>query len=256
MSHDEERRRSFDGFAERYDRARPSYPDAIVAQLAARVPGRRAVEIGAGTGKATAVLARHGFSVVALEPGVHLAALLRARGLPGVTVVETTFEDWDGADGSYDVVVAAQSIHWTRPEVRYAKSAAALGPGGAIAWLRNEKGALDPGLRAELDAAYARWFPEVAGRGADEVLRSRRENAADIEASGRFGPVDILETRWTQRYATAEYLELLDTYSEHALLEPARKRPLYEAIAAALDRRGGIIEIPYVTLLFLAHRRM
>jgi 2-polyprenyl-3-methyl-5-hydroxy-6-metoxy-1,4-benzoquinol methylase len=253
MTIDHARRTSFDRFAVEYDLARPSYPDAIALEIAARVTGRRAVEIGAGTGKATELMARHGFSVVAIEPGANLAAVLRARRLPGVTLVDSTFEAWSGADGTFDVVVAAQSIHWIQPEVRYAKTAAALRPGGAIACLRNEGASLDADLRAALDAAYARWFPESVHAPGDPIEQARHQYETEIAASGHFGLPHIAAVPWTQTYSSAQYLALLSTYSNHALLDPERRRGLDAAIAAAIDRRG-VIEVPYVTLLLLAER--
>src|SRR4051812_3647185 len=89
---DETRRTSFDAQAERYDAARPSYPEALAADVLARGV-RRTLEVGAGTGKATVLFARRGASIVALEPGAKLAAVLR-RNVAGldVAVHETTFE--------------------------------------------------------------------------------------------------------------------------------------------------------------------
>jgi len=57
--------------AELYDRARPSYPTPVIAAMinALRVRrGDRILEVGAGTGKATAPAAARGLRVVALEP--------------------------------------------------------------------------------------------------------------------------------------------------------------------------------------------
>lgn len=249
---DEARRVSFDARAELYDAVRPSYPEALADDMIAR-GGCRVLEIGAGTGKATVVFARRGASIVALEPGANLAAVLR-RNVAGcdVTVEETTFEAWPIA-GSFDIVMAAQAFHWIDPRVRYAKPAAILGPGGMLAVIRNEKAALDRGLRDELDAAYARWHPRSSDRPVDDAVEAMRRDLVDeIDASGRFGAVEVLLYPWTATYTTSRYLELLDTYSDHALLAPEYRTPLYQAIADAIERHGGRIEMPYVALAFVA----
>ena len=51
-------RETFDKDAERYDRARPRYPARMFDDLAAAgvAPGARVLEIGCGTGQATASL--------------------------------------------------------------------------------------------------------------------------------------------------------------------------------------------------------
>jgi len=252
---DEARRVSFDARAELYDAARPSYPEALVDDVLAR-GGKRVLEIGAGTGKATVMFARRGASIVALEPGANLAAVLR-RNVAGhdVTVEQTTFETWPIA-GSFDLVMSAQAFHWIDPSVRYAKPAAILGPGSTLAVIRNEKAAFERGLHDELDAAYARWHPRSSDRPADDgVDAMQRDLVAEIDASGLFGAVEVLRYPWTATYPTARYLDLLDTYSDHALLAPEHRTPLYQAIAEVLEPRGGVLEVPYVALAFVARRR-
>src|SRR3954463_1654193 len=142
---DETRRQSFDARATLYDAARPSYPEALARELLATA-GRRVLEIGAGPGKATAVFARQGASIVALEPGLRLADVLR-RNVAGydVTIENTTFEAWPIAR-PFDLVIAAQSIHWVDPSVRYPKAAEVLAPGGVLAVIRNERRPFEPGL--------------------------------------------------------------------------------------------------------------
>jgi SAM-dependent methyltransferase len=238
---DEARRTSFDRRAELYDEVRPSYPREVADAVLADVPdGGRLLEIGAGTGKATRWFAPHR-AVTALEPGEHLAAVLR-RNAPEARVVETTFEAWE-PDGVYDVVYAAQSIHWIAPEVRYVKAARVA---RAIAVIRNEKGAME---RADLDAIYARWFgaakPDSVGHARDEIV-------GEIAASGAFGPATVGSWAWSERYATARYLALLDTYSDHAVLAADVRTGLYADVADAIERRGGAIDIAYVTLLIRA----
>jgi SAM-dependent methyltransferase len=250
---DEARRTSFDENAELYDAVRPSYPAALVDALIARCAPRRMLEIGAGTGKATLLFARAGCELVAVEPGANLAAVLERNvaGLPHVTVERTTFEAYAGR--GFDLIYAAQAMHWIDPAVRYAKPARLLRPGGALAVIFHEKPPVDTALRRELDAVYARRYPEgPQPTGLDDVERSW---IAELDASGRFGPVQVERYPWTAHYTTRDYLALLDTYSDHATLADDRRRALYADIADLIDRHGGRIEMPYVTLVFLAFVR-
>jgi SAM-dependent methyltransferase len=245
---DEARRTSFDRNAPLYDAVRPSYPEALVDEVLARTAARRIVEIGPGTGKATAMFARRGCTITANEPAARMAAVLRAN-VTGhdVTVVESRFEDWRGAE--HDLVFAAQSFHWIEPEVRYARTAEAA---PWLAVIMNETGPLDPGLRAELDAAYARWAPELSRVSDLEAARARWID--EIVASGLYRPVHLEQAPWHASYARSAYLDLLDTYSDHAVLPHDRRAQLYEELGAAIDRRGGGIEIPYVAMAFIARR--
>ena len=257
---DEALRTSFDRNADLYDAARPSYPEALVDEVVARSgisAGGRILEIGAGTGKATLPFARRGYAILALEPGANMAAVLRKNvaAFPAVSVGETTFEAWRGEGRSFDLVISAQAFHWVDPAVRMVKAGAALRPKGALALIRNETTGLEPVLRAEMEAAYARWFPAVDWMPARDSSGSKRgELSGEIDRSGLFGPVHRASFPWTASYTTRQYLDLLDTHSDHALLAPRFRVPLYEAVAAAIDRRGGRVEVPYVAVLLLTVR--
>ena len=189
-----------------------------------------------------------------LVDGLKLPFRIR-RAVGADTIEETTFEAWRGQGRSFDLAISAQAFHWVDPAVRMVKAAASLRPKGALALIRNETTGLEPGLRAEMEAAYARWFPAVGWTPARDSIESKRgELTAEIDRSGLFGPVQIASFPWAASYTTRQYLDLLDTHSDHALLEPHFRVPLYEAVAAAIDRRGGGIEVPYVAVLLLTVR--
>jgi len=248
MTLDEGRRTSFDRHAALYDAVRPSYHPRVTDELAGL--GTRVLETGAGTGKATELLARAGFTVTAVEPGAQMAAVLCAKQLPNVTVVESRFEDYAGT--GYDLVLAAQAWHWMDPARKFALAAAAA---PTLVLLSNEKAPIDPALRAELNAAYARHVPaQVQRYPSDAVAEARATFTTDLAASGLFAEPRVVELPWTERYPTARYLELISTYSDHAVLPEATRAALFTEIAVAIDARGGAIEIPYVTLVVVARR--
>lgn len=247
---DEARRRSFDRQAALYDAIRPSYPAALVEDIIARCAPTRLLEIGAGTGQATVPFARMKRELVALEPGANLVAVLRRKvaAFPHVTVQQTAFEHYAGS--GFDLVYAAQAFHWVAPAARYTKVPEVLRPGGALALIYNQKAPLDAALRRELDAIYAPWIPRTGPD--DEVGATIQQWTHEIDASGRFGPVHVAQYPWTASYTSRQYVALLETYSDHAVLLPERQRALFEGITGALARRGDRIEIPYVALAFVA----
>ena len=119
-----------------YEAARPGYPDALFDLLSARCglgSGARVLELGPGTGQATVPLLDRGATVVAVEPGVAMAARLRER-VEGrnCTVVEAEFEQAD-VRGPFDLAVAATSFHWVDPALGLDKLANLVRPGGLLA---------------------------------------------------------------------------------------------------------------------------
>lgn len=252
-SADEARRTSFDRKAEQYEAVRPGYPEALIEAVMARCGAMRLLEIGAGTGKATMGFAKEGREIVAIEPGEKLAEVLERRvaGMANVRVVRTTFEAYEGS--GFELIYAAQAIHWVDPAVRYTKSARLLRPGGWLAVIRNEKPPQDTALQRELDAVYAQVFAE--SQAPLPLARVEARWTGEIDDSGCFGPVHIERVPWSVYLTTGEYLLLLDTYSDHATLDEGRREVLYRRLREVLARHGGGIELHYVALAFVAQVR-
>lgn len=103
---------SFGVMAEAYERFRLGYPvelfDMVVAYAAQ--PVRTALEIGAGTGKATRLFAQRGVTVTATEPDGAMLAELRKHVPADVTAVQAAFEDLRPGE-RYGLVYAAAALH-------------------------------------------------------------------------------------------------------------------------------------------------
>jgi SAM-dependent methyltransferase len=158
--------RVFDEVPELYDRTRPTYPDALFAELTEMTGlGRRSrvLEVGCGTGQATRSLASLGCQVTAVEPGDGLAALARQRlaAFGDVSVESSTFEDWDDRGRRFDVLVAASSWHWVDPAAGWPKARDVLNPGGWMALLGNVtiRRPGEPEVYAETADLHERFAP-------------------------------------------------------------------------------------------------
>lgn len=121
---DQVRAMSFGTAAANYDKYRPRYPDQLVDDVVAMLPGRSVLEVGAGTGIATVAFAARGMTMTCVEPDVEMAAVLSAKlaGHAHVHVDVATFQDWSaarplGAPG-FDGLVCGQAWHWTDPKTR------------------------------------------------------------------------------------------------------------------------------------------
>lgn len=241
--------------AELYERARPSYPAALVDDVVAALPGRRVVEVGAGTGKATALLLGHDLDLVCLEPDPAMAALLRTRTGDVAPVVGVTFEDWDGPAEPLDGIVAAQSWHWTA-EDRWDRAASLLRPGGLLALWWNVELWGSGELMREMASVYrahsidAQRTPLWNGNGEAEDWP---ENEFAAHPGFEYGGMRSYPA--IQSYRAADFADYLDTTSHHRILEDERRASVSAEIRAMIDARGGELTVNRHTRLYTGRRR-
>lgn len=249
---------SFDGVADLYDRYRPSYPAELIEDILSISdipPDSRILEIGCGTGKATILFAKRGYSILCLEPGQNLIEVA-ARNLaayPQVSFVRSRFEEWDNNEEKFDLVFSAQAYHWVPENVRYEKTASVLKPGGYLAAFWNMNPGMVGDIRQELDKAYADHAPELVT--IEKPIGQLIENRAkSLRTSPYFINIKVMKYPWSIRYSTREYLGLLNTYSDHLRLSEQKRGELLDVIAAVIDQNGGYIDRPYLAVVYMARR--
>jgi len=131
--------RGYEGSAAVYAAGRPDYPPEALAWLSEVLgvgPGRRTLEVGAGTGKFTRLLQDCGGGIVALEPIEGMRRELR-RSLPDVEALAGTAEAIPLPDASVDAAVCAQSFHWFATPAAVQELRRVLRPGGALGLIWN-----------------------------------------------------------------------------------------------------------------------
>ena len=162
----------FSAVAADYAVARPDYPDALFAWIAANAPSRVQVwEAGCGSGQASRGLAAHFTHVFATDPSA--AQVAQSSGPANVRFAVEAAEQCSLDDASVDAVCVAQALHWFDRDAFFAECARVLRPGGVlVAWgyqdievpadiaganagLQDEIRDYWPPERALIDAAYA-----------------------------------------------------------------------------------------------------
>ena len=255
------RAQTFDRIAAGYEAARPSYPVELIADLMefGRLgTGSRVAEIGAGSGKATALLVAQGMQVTCIEPGANLASLLRAKfDSRAVQIVQSGFEDFSAAPESFDAVVAAQSAHWIRREVRYSHPHELLVSGGTIAFFWN----MSPRTETPFFQDLHRLYDALADGLRDPTYMDVPADSITVAAgevlfqSDLFRDVEVRRYPWQTSYTIDEYIALIDTHSNHQLLPAAQRAELYAAVRESGARWGGQVAKDYVTVAYLARKR-
>ena len=257
------RARTFDEIAELYDRARRPHPEQIFDDLfaLARIEPACAnvLEIGCGTGQATLPLALRGCDVVCVEMGANLANVARSKlaQFPNVRIVNARFEDWNSGTATVDLIFAANSWHWLDPELRYAKAAALLRPGGFLAFIVSRHAfppRFDP-FFAEIQDCYEAigedrlsWPPPTP----DQMPDAREE----IERSGYFDDVQVLRYLRAEEFSAEEHVEMMSTASDHRLMEPGKRERLFREMRRLIEARpGGKVVRHLLTILHVARKK-
>ncbi len=232
---------SFGVDAERYDRARPGYPDALVQQIITLSPGPGILDVGCGTGIEARQFLAAGCDVLGVEPDARMAEFARRT---GVEVEVTTFEDWDAAGRTFDAVVAGQSWHWVDPVAGPAKAARVLRPGGLLAVFAH---AYEP--PPPVAEAFAAVFGKVvpgsplnAGRPgpAQDLYQAMFATFADgIRKTAGFGEPEQWRFDWERYYSRDDWLDLLPTTGALTQLPPDRLAEVLDGVGAAIDAIGG-----------------
>lgn len=227
---------SFDAVARRYDAARPSYPAEAVEWL---VPERAAavVDVGAGTGKFTRLLARPGRTLIAVEPSAAMRAELRAA-LRGVDVLEGSGERVPLPDASADAITFAQAWHWVDVPSASREAGRVLRPGGILGLVWN--------LRDE----RVDWVRELG-----EAMRADGDHYGGVDddpAVGEpFGAGERSSIEWVQPTTRSAIADMVRSRSYFALLSPGERRQTLAAVEDVLERHpesaGESIPLPYVT---------
>lgn len=247
----ESRRDAFLAEVEDYAAARPGYPAELLraATKAGGVePGARVLDVGCGTGQATEWFLDQGHRVLAIDRSAEMLRLAEHR-LGGRERLELREADFEGDAGlqDFDAIVFATSYHWLDPETRAARCARALRPGGALILLWHVHPVPYTGYFADAQPIYRRhvpgWAPPPSpGAREADLLRI----VSEIEDLGDFDRVERRSVVWSRTYDRDLYVRLLNTYSDHKLLDPDVRARLTEELCELIDRAyDGKVERPY-----------
>jgi hypothetical protein len=213
--------------AESYERFRLGYPDEVVDRpLAyAGIPVRSAIEVEAGTGKASRAFASRGVHVTALEPDVDMFSVLERETI-GMSVepVLSSFEKYDGP--RVDLVYAAAAWDWTDPLHHWTRAVDLLVDGGVVALFSSPMKVADKAVQAAIDAVFTRndkLLRASAGWLHDEMTAS--DIVVDVEHHVVPREVVLLQR---------EYIGFLSTVTDYAELPMEERQDVLRRIAAVL----------------------
>ena len=264
-----EHRVHFDSITENYDKVRWDYPDQLFSDIITYTgtDSKIALEIGAGTGKATAPFLNAGFNVTAVELGENMSSFLqnKFKDNNNFNVITAEFEEVVLNESSYDLVYAASAFHWIDAQIGCPKVFNILKPGGTFALIRNN--VLSPDgetLYEDIQKAYNKHYYSYYTSKERWVRYSHNDlmsptgikRGFGFEDLSIYGFSDIIIKLYdkTLTYDADKFVALMDTMSDHRELPEENRAALYAGIKEAINNHGGQYSQDSIFTLYMGRK--
>ena len=236
--------RSFDLAAEEYEATRPSYPDEVLDLLPV-ANDATVLDLGAGTGKLTRVLARRYARVIAVEPLDGMRAILQ-RVVADVEALPGRAEDIPLPDASVDAVFAAQAFHWFDHDRAMPEIGRVLRPGGVVVvvWNGPDESRSDP-----LPPEYLEYLRELRR---ERSTLDETTPFSELIGRGPFGDVHQEAVKHEHVLDRAGHLDNARSVSWIASREPAEREQVLARLGELLPE--GVYSIPNQANVLWARR--
>jgi len=243
---------AFSGAASVYERTRPDYPPEALSWLGERLalgPGRRVLDLAAGTGKLTRGLVGSGAEVIAVEPVEGMRRTL-ADAVPGAEVVAGVAQAIPLGSQTVDALTVAQALHWFATGGVVDEMYRVLRRGSRLAVVWNRRDLADP-LQAALHRLMAPLQGDTPSGGSGEWRRVLDDVGA---ASPRFVPDAQFRAPWHQTLDVEGVAGRVASVSFVAGMDPTGRERLLDEVRAEARRYPSPLSLPYTTEIFCYRR--
>jgi hypothetical protein len=235
---------SFGSVASAYERFRLGYPDELVDEVLhyAGPQTHTALEIGAGTGKATRVFAGRGITVTATDPDAEMLSELRKHVPATVATMRSAFEDLP-LTSTYALVFAAASLHWTEPRHRWSRVAALLDPGGVFASFGGQLSLADRAIEEAVRSARSPYLADDGVPSPDGTPTSSEMQWPGTELTRDDLFVDVRQSTIERRttMSASDYVGHLSTVSAYLELPVPSREHVFREIFRVLPARVSVV---------------
>lgn len=255
--------RGFAAVADAYERARPSWPlEAIDAAFAYWRFGPDAglvVDVAAGTGRLTRVLAQRCPQLLAVEPLPEMRAHIDAA-----PAIEGSAEQLGLEDSSAQAIFVAEAFHWFDRPAALAEFARVLVAGGGMAVMWNTPPRSRP---ARWQEALGRLFADVPqatqGRKPPGLISTDLNYRDPTDPEWRSGPewepfepIAHRDFHHVQTLDRAGIVDLISSWSFVGALDQPDRSDLLDEVARTLIEEGiETAQLSWRTDLYMTRRR-
>ena len=247
----------FNQMSEYYDFYRPDYPDEIIHQVVKRAgltADSHVLEIGAGSGKATAQFVDYGFDILCIEPGQDLAARGKRR-FEGkkVEYITSTFETCLLPENHFDAVLSAQAFHWIKKPDGYRLCSHCLKSDGVLMLFWNIEIIRDTSIDREMQALISKYDAYTAVMRDDAYCQRVKNITEEIQSSGFFSPPEVIQIERELCFTAEQYFGYAMTGNVF-VKNPDEKKQAFREELKSLERKYGSIRRRFISELYIAEK--
>jgi len=251
----------FDEAVSNYEKRRPNYGTELfedIINYAEINKDKSLIEVGCGTGQATEPFLKTNCKVTAVELGENLSSFTREKlkSYKNLNVVQSAFEEYDCDDNKFDVLYSATAFHWIPDKIGYKKAYRVIKKGGTLAlfWNRPSINDKDNPLHQKIQSFYNELLPHWSYKVTDNDDKSRYSSIINKIDQYGFMNIELKLYNNIRKFTGVEYIELLNTYSDHLALEKTIKEKLFTAIRTVIEDCGNEVIINDTVDLYLARK--
>lgn len=246
--------KGFAAGADAYERGRPTYATESIDRLIAELgigPGKRVLDLAAGTGKLTRQIAPSGAEIVAVEPIDEMRARLVAS-MPEIEAIPGTAENIPLPNHSVDAVVVGQAFHWFDGIRAVSEIRRVLRPGGAVGMIWQAR---DP------NQPWIVKLEEIINRIDDGHPRYRTAHWREaFDLTALFEPIEEAVFPYVQRGTPETIVDRVASISYVAALPEDVRAPYLDEVRELLATDHAtagrdVIELPYTSHIFWTRPR-
>ncbi|MHB8065040.1 MAG: class I SAM-dependent methyltransferase [Ruminiclostridium sp.] len=254
-------RQTFNEDVLNYDKMRPTYVKELyddIIKFTGLDLNKKALEIGIGTGQATAPFLSTGCKVTAIELGKDLAEFSKEKfsKYKNFDIVNNDFESTTFEEKFFDLIYSATAFHWIPQDVGYTKAFQLLKSNGVLALFWNHPSVPEDKLHFEMQKVYDKYWSPSDKK--STVHKFSVDNCLDIVRTiNQYGFTDVNYKLYHQvRLFDAEsYISLLNTYSDHRALQEDKRKLLEIDMIDVINNNGGQVDIHDTMDLYLARKQ-
>lgn len=219
-------------------------------------PNSNILEIGAGTGQATAHFISGEYNLTALELGKEQVGFLKQK-YPEINVQCVPFENYVSEPNRFDLIFSATAFHWINAQIGYPKAYELLKYNGTMVvfWHTSSITRFEDKIHTGIRNICEKYDPNLyQGKTVQELEDIHKVRINEITTNGLFKNPYYKEYVWIDYYDAEKYIALLNTYSDFQVFDSVKRKMLLEEIKSFIVSNGGIVEMPQKVNLYMAKK--